>query len=99
MLRPANVYNICFILCTAMQKIGCVMMFCVVVVLCSYGAQVEKERRGQDALLRDMRQLAMNAETNSSGNGSPIGGMAHSFSNANMPGSGAKPSINKNSKR
>lgn len=56
--------------------------------------QVEKERRGQDALLRDMRQLALAAE-NGTGNGSPIWGMAHSFSNTNIPGSNVKPKSNK----
>lgn len=55
---------------------------------------MEKERRGQDALLRDMRQLALAAE-NGTGNGSPIGGMAHSFSNTNIPGSNVKPKSNK----
>jgi hypothetical protein len=57
-------------------------------------SQVERERSGQDAMLREMRQMALNAE--GGGNGSPVGGIAHSFSNANIaPNSGAKPGVSR----
>ena len=60
--------------------------------------EVEKERRGQDALLREMRIIANNAEISAAagaaanvssagnmGNGSPgPSGIGHSFSNTNM---------------
>ena len=66
--------------------------------------EVEKERRGQDALLRDMRQSASNAEGgNTGGNGSPNGGgIGHSFSNANMQqvhNSGIKAGAGRNSSK
>ena len=66
--------------------------------------EVERERRGQDAMLREMRQLALNAEQGGSnhGNGSPVGGMAHSFSNANVAQQGQNSNMKpapRNSKR
>jgi phage-related minor tail protein len=67
---------------------------------------VEKERGAQDALLRDMRQMALNAESGQVGGGggagSPLGGMAPSYSSANMmnaPASTSKPAAGRVGKR
>jgi hypothetical protein len=67
--------------------------------------QVEKERGAQDALLRDMRQMALNAESGQAGGGgagSPSEGMAPSYSSANMvnaPASTSKPAAGRMGKR
>jgi hypothetical protein len=73
---------------------------------CFMMCQVEKERGAQDALLRDMRQMALNAESGQAAGGgaqgSPSGGMAPSYSSANMmnaPASTSKPSAGRVGKR